>query len=406
MLGRLTQTGKKLGRGLQELESKVDQKIATKLGERGWNIVRGEDDEGSGGAAGPNPPRGVGGPPRGEEESGHEGGGVRWLQHMGSKAARVAGDGGAGVVRVVNRLGTASADDVASPPPVPDEGLGGAAQRLSSAPGEAADEGGESPSSSAWNKLRFDVNAGTLVRGLGHAVYDKVGGHHHHSEADEQRDSDRDDSTDGEVGHAASSGGDNNDDDERPRMMTKQEAEAAARADEEAWRRRRAQRARPSQPRGRWKGARRALKRQPGERSGGSASSSGLSEEDDDDDGAHESEEDTGLLSGVSALGRSAIEKGKKAGKAAGQRVGVVEKEPETLMDQVTAELPSLKRKTRVKAFGLCCTVGCCLMTLSIAFVPTIMVAPANFARYVSGFFASATSRLASSSVDCLFFSR
>ena len=50
-------------------------------------------------------------------------------------------------------------------------------------------------------------------------------------------------------------------------------------------------------------------------------------------------------------------------------------------MEQVQAELPSLKRKTRLKGFVGCFSIGCCLMMLSTIFIPTIMIAPGSFAR-------------------------
>jgi hypothetical protein len=91
-----------------------------------------------------------------------------------------------------------------------------------------------------------------------------------------------------------------------------------------------------------------------------------------------------GLLSGVGDVsGRVANATAQKA-RAAGQKVGLVEKPPETLLEQVQSELPSLKKKTRVKSFALCFSLGCCLMMFSTVFIPTIMVAPGPFARTYS----------------------
>ena len=91
-----------------------------------------------------------------------------------------------------------------------------------------------------------------------------------------------------------------------------------------------------------------------------------------------------GLLSGVgdsvSGLGSAAAGKAR----AAGQKIGVVEKPPETLLEQVQSELPSLKKKTRVKGFAACFSMGCCLMMLSTIFIPTMMLNPGPFARTYS----------------------
>ncbi len=94
-------------------------------------------------------------------------------------------------------------------------------------------------------------------------------------------------------------------------------------------------------------------------------------DEDEDEFG-----ERKGLLSGVGEVsGRVANATAQKA-RAAGQKVGLVEKPPETLLEQVQSELPSLKKKTRVKSFAVCFTLGCCLMMLSTVFIPTIALAP------------------------------
>lgn len=94
---------------------------------------------------------------------------------------------------------------------------------------------------------------------------------------------------------------------------------------------------------------------------------------DDDED---EFGEKKGLLSGVGEIsGRVANATAEKA-RAAGQKVGLVEKPPETLLEQVQSELPSLKKKTRVKCFAVCFSLGCCLMMLSTVFIPTIALAP------------------------------
>ena len=83
-----------------------------------------------------------------------------------------------------------------------------------------------------------------------------------------------------------------------------------------------------------------------------------------------------GLLSGVgdsvSGLGSAAADKAR----AAGQKIGVVEKPPATLLEQVQSELPSLKKKTRVKGFAACFSMGCCLMMISTLFIPTMMINP------------------------------
>lgn len=96
-------------------------------------------------------------------------------------------------------------------------------------------------------------------------------------------------------------------------------------------------------------------------------------DEDEDEFG-----ERKGLLSGVGDVtGRVANATAQKA-RAAGQKVGLVEKPPETLLEQVQSELPSLKKKTRVKSFAVCFTLGCCLMMLSTVFIPTIALAPCD----------------------------
>lgn len=94
------------------------------------------------------------------------------------------------------------------------------------------------------------------------------------------------------------------------------------------------------------------------------------------DDDEEEFGERKGLLSGVGDVsGRVASATAQKA-RAAGQKVGLVDKPPETLIEQVQSELPSLKKKTRVKSFAVCFTLGCCLMMLSTVFIPTIALAP------------------------------
>lgn len=94
------------------------------------------------------------------------------------------------------------------------------------------------------------------------------------------------------------------------------------------------------------------------------------------DEDEEECGERKGLLSGVGGVGGRMANATKERARAAGQKVGLVEKPPETLMEQVHSELPSLKKKTRVKSFAVCFTLGCCLMMLSTLFIPTIVVAP------------------------------